>query len=146
MLDAAKVSAHGVEVIDPATLGSDELIAARHRAGSTIEAEICAARRARARHRRRPSVPPEFPLFVADHLRANGIELTIDDDEFVRRRRVKSAAELEGIRRAQKAADAAMGVAAVADPRAARRAHLRGGARGDAAPSPRSTAASCPTR
>ena len=45
------------------------------------------------------------------------------------RRRVKTDAELAGIRRAQKAADAAMGVAARADPRAARRAHLRGGPR-----------------
>jgi Xaa-Pro aminopeptidase len=57
-------------------------------------------------------VPPEFPLFVADHLRANGIELTIDEQEFVDRRRIKSGAELDGIRNAQKAADAAMGVAA----------------------------------
>ena len=53
-------------------------------------------------------MPPEFPLYVADHLRASGLELTVDDDEFVRRRRVKSAVQLEGIRRAQNAADAAM--------------------------------------
>ena len=57
-------------------------------------------------------MPPDFPLFVADHLRAGGIELSVDDDEFVRRRRRKSPDELEGIRRAQRAADAAMGVAA----------------------------------
>jgi Xaa-Pro aminopeptidase len=57
-------------------------------------------------------VPPEFPLFAADALRAAGIELTVDGDEFVRRRRVKTPEQLEGIRRAQKAADAAMGVAA----------------------------------
>jgi Xaa-Pro aminopeptidase len=57
-------------------------------------------------------VPPRFPVFVADHLRANGIELTVDGETFVARRRRKSPAQLEGIRRAQAAADAAMGVAA----------------------------------
>lgn len=56
-------------------------------------------------------VPPDFPVFLADYFRAAGIELKIDEAEFVQRRRVKSGAELEGIRRAQKAADAAMGVA-----------------------------------
>src|SRR6266508_1825400 len=34
-------------------------------------------------------VPPEFPLALADHLRAEDIELTPDDDEFDRRRRRK---------------------------------------------------------
>src|SRR5262249_46969240 len=42
----------------------------------------------------------------------SGIELTIDEDEFVQRRRIKTASELAGIRRAQKAADAAMATAA----------------------------------
>ena len=109
VLDAAQVSAHGIEIIDPATLGQDDLIASGldhvH-----LEAEIC-LRAAQALRITEATVPPEFPLFVADHLRANGIELTIDDDEFQRRRRVKNEFELEGIRRAQKAADAAMGVA-----------------------------------
>ncbi|WP_162238256.1 Xaa-Pro peptidase family protein [Agromyces sp. Leaf222] len=57
-------------------------------------------------------VPPSFPLEVADHLRANGIVLRVDRDEFVARRRVKNPAELAGIRRAQIAAEA--GVASVA--------------------------------
>src|SRR5262249_52096358 len=61
-----------------------------------------------------------FPLFVADHLRGAGVALSIDADLFVTRRRVKTDAELAGIRRAQKAADAAMGVAAalIREPRA----------------------------
>jgi len=109
VLDAAQVSAHGIEIIDPATLGQDDLIASGldhvH-----LDAEIC-LRAAQALRITEATVPPEFPLFVADHLRANGIELTIDDDEFQRRRRVKNEFELAGIRRAQKAADAAMGVA-----------------------------------
>jgi Xaa-Pro aminopeptidase len=58
------------------------------------------------------AVPPDFPVFLADHLRAGGIELTVDEAEFITRRRVKTAHELAGIRRAQKAADAAMAVAA----------------------------------
>jgi len=51
-------------------------------------------------------VPPTFPLEVADHLRAAGIDLRVDRDEFVARRRVKSPEELAGIRRAQIAAEA----------------------------------------
>ncbi len=58
------------------------------------------------------SVPPAFPLGVADHLRAGGVELFVDSEAFVLRRRAKTEAQLAGIRRAQKAADAAMAVAA----------------------------------
>lgn len=56
-------------------------------------------------------VPPTFPLEAADHLRANGIELTADRAFFESRRRVKNESELAGIRRAQKATEAAMGAA-----------------------------------
>jgi Xaa-Pro aminopeptidase len=109
VLDAPRVSALGIEIVDPATLGQDDLIASGIDR-LAIEAEIC-LRAAQALRITEATVPPEFPLFVADHLRANGLELTVADDEFVRRRRVKSGPELDGIRRAQKAADAAMGVA-----------------------------------
>jgi Xaa-Pro aminopeptidase len=54
------------------------------------------------------SVPPGFPLELADHLRASGVELTVDRDAFTQRRRVKTPIQIEGIRRAQKAAEAAM--------------------------------------
>jgi Xaa-Pro aminopeptidase len=50
------------------------------------------------------AVPPDFPLGVADRLRAEGIELTPDDELFVQRRRHKTDAELAGIRRAARAA------------------------------------------
>jgi Xaa-Pro aminopeptidase len=53
-----------------------------------------------------------FPLGVAERLRADGIGLAVEDDEIRMRRRVKSADELAGIRRAQLAADAAMAAAA----------------------------------
>jgi Xaa-Pro aminopeptidase len=57
-------------------------------------------------------VDPEFPLLVADRLRTDGIELTPDAETFKARRRVKSPAELKGIRRAQGAAEAGMAAAA----------------------------------
>jgi Xaa-Pro aminopeptidase len=57
-------------------------------------------------------VDPDFPLAVADRLRADGVTLTPDHDTFALRRRAKSAAEIAGIRRAQKAAQAGMAAAA----------------------------------
>jgi Xaa-Pro aminopeptidase len=53
-------------------------------------------------------VPRYFPIELADHLRAEGIELTPERELFSERRRVKSDAELDGIRRAQRACEAAM--------------------------------------
>ena len=57
-------------------------------------------------------VPGTFPLALADHLRAQGIELTADQSLFDTRRRVKNEHELAGIRRAQSAAQAGMTVVA----------------------------------
>jgi Xaa-Pro aminopeptidase len=57
-------------------------------------------------------VDPEFPIAVADRLRADGLTLTPNHDIFADRRRVKSAAEMAGIRRAQAAAEAGMAAAA----------------------------------
>jgi len=56
-------------------------------------------------------VPPTFPIEFADRLRAAGIELAADRSAFVQRRRVKTEAELEGIRRAQRGAEAGMDAA-----------------------------------
>ena len=56
-------------------------------------------------------VPHTFPLMLAEHLRANGIELTPERELFDRRRRVKNESELAGIRRAQRAAEAGMDAA-----------------------------------
>jgi Xaa-Pro aminopeptidase len=53
-------------------------------------------------------VPSTFPLELGDHLRANGIQISADREQFVSRRRVKNQAELAGIRRAQRAAEAGM--------------------------------------
>ena len=54
------------------------------------------------------SVPVTFPLEVADHLRANGVDLHPDRHLFKQRRRAKTEHELAGIRRAQQATEAAM--------------------------------------
>jgi Xaa-Pro aminopeptidase len=59
----------------------------------------------------RALVPPSFPVGTADRLRAEGIELTPDRELFESRRRVKTGAELAGIRRAQAAAEAGMAAA-----------------------------------
>jgi len=56
-------------------------------------------------------VPETFPLWAADRLRADGVELTVDADFFDDRRRAKTETELAGIRRAQRAAEAGMDAA-----------------------------------
>ena len=57
------------------------------------------------------TVPRRFPLGIADALRANGVELAVDQKLFDDRRRSKSEHELAGIRRAQRAAEAGMAAA-----------------------------------
>ena len=57
------------------------------------------------------TVPAGFPLGIAEALRAAGVELVVDQKVFDDRRRRKSAHELAGIRRAQKAAEAGIAVA-----------------------------------
>ena len=57
-------------------------------------------------------VPGDFPLALGDRLREDGVVLTIDDAAVELRRRAKSPAELEGIRAAQRAAEAGMTAAA----------------------------------
>jgi Xaa-Pro aminopeptidase len=60
----------------------------------------------------RATVPSDFPLELADRLRAAEVALEVDRRQFEARRRVKSEAELAGIRRAQAAAHAGMRAAA----------------------------------
>jgi Xaa-Pro aminopeptidase len=58
------------------------------------------------------AVPGDFPVALADRLRADDIVVTIDDALFHGRRRAKSPRELEGIRAAQRAAERGMTEAA----------------------------------
>ena len=57
-------------------------------------------------------VDPQMPVAVADRLRSDGIMLRADHEAIAARRRVKTAAELSGVRRAQAAAEAGMSAAA----------------------------------
>ena len=56
-------------------------------------------------------VPGDLPVAVADRLRAEGLRLEVDSGTVQDRRRVKTPAELDGIRRAQRAAEAGMAAA-----------------------------------
>jgi Xaa-Pro aminopeptidase len=56
-------------------------------------------------------VPYNFPLELADRLRAAGVELKPDRELFAQRRRVKNETELEGIRKAQRGTEAGMAAA-----------------------------------
>ena len=57
-------------------------------------------------------VPPTFRLQEADYLRDKGVKLLVDGEAWTARRRHKTPWELEGIERAQRAADTAMLTAA----------------------------------
>jgi Xaa-Pro aminopeptidase len=105
-LDRIKVVAPDLELMPYEEFGLDELYA-QGLSRDEIELEVV-LRAARRFGIERAAVPSTFPLEVADHLRANGIEVTADREHFVRRRRVKNEAELAGIRRAQHAAEAGM--------------------------------------
>jgi Xaa-Pro aminopeptidase len=95
----------------PEEFGLDEL---RRTAGSYAElANEINLRAVKALGVEDATVPPSFPLLTADTLRAAGIELKPEQGLFTDRRRVKSGAELAGIRRAQAAAEAGMAAAAV---------------------------------
>jgi Xaa-Pro aminopeptidase len=56
-------------------------------------------------------VPADLPVALADRLREGGIGVEVDGNAVEARRRAKSPAELEGIRRAQRAAERGMAAA-----------------------------------
>src|SRR5204862_3030487 len=105
-VDRVKEVAPELVTVPPEELGLDELYA-QGLSRDDIELEIV-LRAARRFGITNAAVPKTFPLELADHLRANGIELKADRELFVSRRRVKNDAELAGIQRAQRAAEAAM--------------------------------------
>ncbi len=108
--DRIKEATPGVEILDPYELGLDELVA-RGMRWHDMDAELC-ARAASKLGTRKLVVPAALPVGVADRLRADGVEIVPDELEFIRRRRSKNASEIEGVRRAQAAADAGMAAAA----------------------------------
>lgn len=96
----------GIDVTPLEELGLDEL-ARRVANEDELGNELC-LRACRTFGLERALVPVNFPIAVADHLRAAGIELEVDGEHFRDRRRVKSDIELAGVRRAQHAAETAM--------------------------------------
>ena len=98
-----------VELLNPFALGLDELIEGGMQRDDAV-AEV-ALRACREIGVERAAVPRLFPLYVADRLRAGGIELTVDGPLFDARRRVKTATQIAGIRRASRAAEAGMALA-----------------------------------
>jgi Xaa-Pro aminopeptidase len=96
----------GLEVHSLEEFGVDELLGSGlNYTQARLELVVRACRALRIDE---ASVPGEFPLEIADRLRADGVTLAVDAPLFEARRRVKNAAELAGIRRAQVAAEAGM--------------------------------------
>jgi Xaa-Pro aminopeptidase len=98
--------APGLEIIPLEQLGIDELLAQGNPYWQS-ELEI-AVRACREVGLERPAVPPGFPVAHADYLRANGIEVVVERELFDNRRRSKNETEIAGIRRAQRACEAAL--------------------------------------
>jgi Xaa-Pro aminopeptidase len=99
----------GIELLTPDRLGVDELLA-----GGMPAAAAALEVYGRALERlgiRAAVVPAEFPLELADHLRGRGVELRVDRELFEGRRWAKNATELLGVRRAQRACEAALDAA-----------------------------------
>jgi Xaa-Pro aminopeptidase len=106
-----RADAPELEIIPTASLGEDELYAAgRQEPELTLELVLRACREAGIGS---AHVPPAFPVETADFLRANGVELGVDRELFANRRRVKNDVELQGIRNAQRACEAALDEARV---------------------------------
>jgi Xaa-Pro aminopeptidase len=98
-----------LEIVPLEQLGTDELFA-QGKKGWEIELEV-AVRACRELGLDHAAVPPSFPVGHADHLRANGIEIVVERDLFDDRRRSKNETEIAGIRRAQRACEAALDAA-----------------------------------
>src|SRR2546423_1797692 len=98
-----------LEIVPLEQLGIDELLAQGNPYWQN-ELEI-ALRACRELGLERPAVPPGFPVAHEDYLRANGVDVVVDRDVFDNRRRSKNEAEIAGIRRAQRACEAALDAA-----------------------------------
>ena len=104
-----KTAAPDIEALPPEQFGIDELL----RGGTPpVEATLEVYTRAlRELGVTEAVVPARFPLELADHLRTNGVDVRVDRDLFEDRRRSKNETEIAGLRRAQRACEAALDVA-----------------------------------
>jgi Xaa-Pro aminopeptidase len=104
-----KAVAPDIEALPPEQFGIDELLR-----GGTPPVQAMLEVYTRALREIGVStaiVPAQFPLELADHLRAGGVEVQVDRELFEDRRRSKNASEIAGLRRAQHACEAALDVA-----------------------------------
>src|SRR3954464_7329160 len=96
-LETTRLGGNGLDVRAVEQFGYDDLLAAGiSRDEAFVEIALRACRELGVT---RATVPGEFPVSVADHLRANGVELVPDRAFFDDRRRSKTESELAGIRR-----------------------------------------------
>lgn len=109
-IERPRLEKAGLELIGLEEVGWDELLDSG-RPRWDIEFEV-AVRAVEKLGIKEADVPAEFPLELAERLRERGVTVRANASAFEQRRRVKTQAELAGIRRAQKAADAAMARAA----------------------------------
>ncbi|HEY8583656.1 MAG TPA: hypothetical protein VIL49_11940, partial [Capillimicrobium sp.] len=95
-LEVARMSeVPGMQALPLEELGFDALVAeGRTPEEATLEMALAACRRFGVE---RATVPPDFPVAHADHLRAGGVELVVDGPFFAARRRAKTPAQLAGI-------------------------------------------------
>ncbi len=96
----------GLETVPLEELGLDELVEqglSWHELTPELVLRAC-----RAASVESAVTPRDFPLELADFLRAHAIQIEARGELFDERRRVKSQAELEGIGRSQRAAEHAM--------------------------------------
>ena len=109
-MEIPRLAALGLFELHPSEeYGLDDLIA-EGKSYSEIKREI-PLRAVTALGVTKAVVPESFPLWLADKLRASGVELTVDGEFFDDRRRVKTESQLAGMRRAQRAAEAGMDTA-----------------------------------
>jgi len=97
------------KILDFFDLGYKELVESgltMHEAGLEVEARVV-----RDIGISEAIVPADFPLALGDRLRQDGVVLTVDVAAVELRRRSKTPIELEGIRVAQRAAEAGMAAA-----------------------------------
>ncbi len=99
------------EVITFEALGLDELVKDQSLDEFLIDCEL-ALRALNEIGASEVVVPSRFPLLIADYLRDKGVSVAVDPAAWSARRRRKTPWEIEGIERAERAAETAMMTAA----------------------------------
>src|SRR5205085_2567764 len=110
-IERSRIAAHlpDVEILDFFDFGYREL---RQQGCSTAEAtREVVARAVQSLGIGDAVVPEEFPVGLADRLRSDGVRLVVDEQAIASRRRAKHGHELDGVRAAQRAAEAGMAAA-----------------------------------